>query len=280
MAAVTGAKQVRRLALTVLVLVGGMAMVTPFVWAISTSLKARGAMMTYPPVLVPEEPTVASYTELLNRYPFARVFGNSVGVAVVTTLGQVVICSMAGYAFARFRFRGRDALFVVYLATLMVPFAVIVTPLFLIIKQLGWTDSYVGLTLPVMSSAFGTFFMRQFFLSVPRELEEAATIDGAGTLLTFWRIVLPMTGPAIATLAVLAFMGSWNSFLLPMLIINDRDLMTLPVALADLQGQYPGQMRLNVVMAGTVLSAIPTILFFLLAQRWVIEGVAGSGVKG
>lgn len=280
MAAVTGAKQVRRLALTVLVLVGGMAMVTPFVWAISTSLKARGAMMTYPPVLVPEEPTVASYTELLKRYPFARVFGNSVGVAVVTTLGQVVICSMAGYAFARFRFRGRDALFVVYLATLMVPFAVIVTPLFLIIKQLGWTDSYVGLTLPVMSSAFGTFFMRQFFQSVPRELEEAATIDGAGTLLTFWRIVLPMTGPAIATLAVLAFMGSWNSFLLPMLIINDRDLMTLPVALADLQGQYPGQMRLNVVMAGTVLSAIPTILFFLLAQRWVIEGVAGSGVKG
>jgi multiple sugar transport system permease protein len=279
-AAVTGAKRLRRVALTLLVLVGGMAMVTPFVWAISTSLKARGAMMTYPPVLIPEEPTVAPYTELLRRYPFARVFGNSVVVAVATTLGQLVICSMAGYAFARFRFRGRDVLFVLYLATLMVPFAVVVTPLFIIIKQLGWTNSYAGLIVPGMFSAFGTFFMRQFFQSVPRELEEAATIDGAGTLLTFWRIVLPMTGPAIATLAVLSFMGSWNSFLLPMLIINDRHLMTLPVALADLQGQYPGQMRLNVVMAGTVLSTIPTILFFLLAQRWVIEGVAGSGVKG
>lgn len=276
----TGAKRLRRVALTVLVLIGGMAMVTPFVWAISTSLKARGAMMTYPPVLIPAEPTVAPYTELLNRYPFARVFGNSVVVAVATTLGQLVICSMAGYAFARFRFRGRNVLFVLYLATLMVPFAVVITPLFIIIKQFGWTDSYAGLIVPGMFSAFGTFFMRQFFQSVPRELEEAATIDGAGTLLTFWRIVLPMTGPAIATLAVLSFMGSWNSFLLPMLIINDRHLMTLPVALADLQGQYPGQLRLNVVMAGTVLSTIPTILFFLLAQRWVIEGVAGSGVKG
>lgn len=131
-----------------------------------------------------------------------------------------------------------------------------------------------------MFSAFGTFFMRQFFLSIPRELEEAATIDGAGTLGTFWRIVLPIAGPALATLAVLSFMGAWNSFLWPLLIIDDRNLMTLPLALSTLQGMYPGQTQWNIVMAGTVLATIPTVLVFLFAQRWVIEGVAGSGVKG
>ncbi len=266
--------------LTFLALVGGLAMITPFVWAIATSLKPSGALLSLPPQLWPNEPTVAAYTKVLTRFPFVRVFGNSVLVAAATTFGQLVVCSMAGYAFARFTFRGRDALFVIYLATLMVPFAVIITPLFILVTRLGWANSYAGLIIPGIFSAFGTFFMRQFFLSIPRELEEAATIDGAGTLVTFLRVVLPMTGPAVATLAVLSFMGSWNSFLWPLLIINDRTLMTLPVALSTLQGLYPGQTQWNVVMAGTVLATIPTILVFLFAQRWVIEGVAGSGVKG
>ncbi len=266
--------------LTLLALAGGLLMITPFVWAIVTSLQPRGALLALPPQLIPTEPTILSYTTVISRFPFLRVFGNSVFVAVATTLGQLVICSMAGYAFARLRFRGRDALFAVYLATLMVPFAVVITPLFIIVTRLGWADSYTGLIIPGIFSAFGTFFMRQFFLSIPRELEEAATIDGAGTLSVFARIVLPLTGPALATLAVLSFMGSWNSFLWPLLIINDRTLMTLPIALSTLQGIYPGQTQWNIVMAGTVLATIPTILVFLLAQRWVIEGVAGSGVKG
>jgi multiple sugar transport system permease protein len=270
-----------RLALLLaLVLVGALAMVTPFAWALATSFKARGAMLIVPPVFIPAEPTLDAYATVLSRFPFVRVFGNSVLVALLTTLGQLVICSMSGYAFARFRFFGRDALFILYLATLMVPFAVIVTPLFIIVTKLGWTNSYLGLVVPVMFSAFGTFFMRQFFLSIPRELEEAATIDGASTLTIFWRIIVPITTPALATLAVLSFMGSWNSFLWPLLIVNDRDLMTLPVALSTLQGIYPGQTQWNIVMAGTVLATIPTIIVFLFAQRWVIEGVAGSGVKG
>lgn len=274
------AKQLRALALTLLALAGGAMMVTPFVWAISTSLKPRGALTSLPPQIIPEEPTLSAYQQVVQRFPFRRVFANSVFVATATTLGQLVICAMAGYAFARFRFRGRDALFVLYLATLMVPFAVVITPLFIIVTRLGWANTYLGLIIPGMFSAFGTFFMRQFFQSIPRELEEAATIDGAGTLSTFFRIVLPLTGPALATLAVLSFMGSWNSFLWPLLIVNDRNLMTLPIALSTLQGLYPGQTQWNVVMAGTVLATIPTILVFLLVQRWVIEGVAGSGVKG
>ena len=270
-----------RLALvTLLVLVGALAMITPFVWAVTTSLKARGAMLTVPPEFIPAEPTLDAYSTVINRFPFIRVFGNSVFVAAATTVGQLVLCSMAGYAFARFEFRGRNLLFLLYLATLMVPFAVIITPLFIIVTKLGWTDSYVGLVVPVMFNAFGTFFMRQFFQSIPRELEEAATIDGAGTLTTFWRIIMPITTPALATLAVLCFMGSWNSFLWPLLIVNDRELMTLPVALSALQGIYPGQTQWNIVMAGTVLATIPTIVVFLFAQRWVIEGVAGSGIKG
>jgi len=270
----------RTIVLTVVALAGGLLMITPFVWALATSLKPRGALLALPPQLVPAEPTLGAYVEVIRRFPFLRVFGNSALVAVATTLGQLVICSMAGYAFARFRFWGRDALFTLYLATLMVPFAVVITPLFIIVTRLGWADTYAGLIVPGMFSAFGTFFMRQFFLSIPKELEEAATIDGAGTLGTFVRIVLPITGPALATLAVLSFMGSWNSFLWPLLIINDRDLMTLPLALSTLQGMYPGQTQWNIVMAGTVMATVPTILVFLLVQRWVIEGVAGSGVKG
>lgn len=184
------------------------------------------------------------------------------------------------YKIARFDFKGRDLLFTLYLATLMVPFAVTITPLFIIIKTLGWTNSYAGLIIPMMFSAFGTFLMRQFFLSAPRELEEAATIDGASTVTTFFRIMLPLAGPAFSTLGVLSFMASWNSFLWPLLIVSDRKMMTLPLALATLQGLYPGQTEWNLIMAGTVITVIPMILVFLLAQRWVVEGVTASGLKG
>ena len=259
---------------------GAMVMITPFAWAVATSLKPRGAMLVLPPEFLPSEPTLDAYRQVVSRFPFARVFANSVLVAAATVLGQLVVCSMAGYAFARLEFFGRNTLFVLYVSTLMVPFAVVVTPLFIIVSRFGWTDSYLGLIVPGIFSAFGTFFMRQFFLSIPRELEEAATIDGAGTVATFFRIIVPLAGPAFATLGVLAFMGTWNSFLWPLLIISNRQLMTLPVALSTLQGLYPGQTQWNIVMAGTVLATIPTLIVFVLAQRWIIEGVAGSGVKG
>jgi multiple sugar transport system permease protein len=263
-----------------LVVLGAFVMLLPFAWMLSTSLKPSGAVLALPPQIVPESPTFEAYGRVAARFPIVRVFWNSLAVAALTTIGQLVVCSMAGYAFARFAFRGRDLVFYAYLATLMVPFAVTVTPLFIIVKNLGWTNSYVGLIVPMMFSAFGTFLMRQYFLSFPRELEEAATIDGAGAFTTFLRVVLPNAGPPFATLGIFSFMASWNSFLWPLLIISDRRFMTFPVALATLHGQYPGQTDWNLIMAGTVVSVVPMIIVFVLAQRWVVEGMTASGLKG
>lgn len=270
----------RWILLTVVVTLGAVGMLLPVAWMLSTSLKPSGAILSLPPRLIPEHPTLNPYRAVTDAFPMVRVFLNSVGVAAVTTLGQLVLSSMAGYAFARLRFRGRDTLFFLYLATLMVPFVVTVTPLFIIVRSLGWTNSYAGLIVPPMFSAFGTFLMRQFFLDLPRELEEAAVIDGASTFATFVRVIVPLSGPAFATLGIFAFMASWNNFLWPLLIVSDNKYMTLPLALATLQGLYPGQTQWNLVMAGTVISVVPMILVFLLAQRWVIQGITASGLKG
>lgn len=267
-------------AVTVLVTLGAAIMLVPIVWMLSTSLKPSDAILTLPPKLVPDHPTLGSYRAVIEAFPMMRVFLNSLLVAVATTVGQLVLSAMAGYAFARFEFRGRDALFFLYLATLMVPLVVRVTPLFIIVRELGWTDSYAGLIVPPMFSAFGTFLMRQFFLDLPRELEEAAVIDGASTFTMFTRVIVPLAGPAFATLGIFAFMASWNDFLWPLLIVSDTKFMTLPLALATLQGLYPGQTQWNLVMAGTVISVVPMIVVFVLAQRWVIQGITASGLKG
>ncbi len=265
---------------TLALVAGAFVMLVPFAWMLSTSLKPSSALLVLPPRFVPEEATVEPYRSVMAAFPMLRVFFNSAVVALATTAGQLVVASLSGYAFARFRFWGRDVLFYGYLATLMVPFAVTITPLFIIVRTFGWTNAYAGLIVPTMFTAFGTFLMRQFFLTLPRELEEAATLDGAGTLATFVRVIVPITGPAFATLGIFAFMASWNNFLWPLLIVSDRQFMTLPLALATLQGIYPGQTKWNLVMAGTVISVVPMILVFLLAQRWVIEGVTTSGLKG
>jgi len=270
----------RRLGTTLLIVLGAATMLVPIVWMLSTSLKPSDAMLTLPPRLIPEHPTLAPYGAVVRAFPMVRVFVNSIAVAAATTIGQLVLSSMAGYAFARFRFRGRDVLFFLYLATLMMPLVVTVTPLFIIVRHLGWANSYAGLIVPPMFSAFGTFLMRQFFLDLPRELEEAAVIDGASTFTTFARIMVPLAGPAFATLGIFSFMASWNSFLWPLLIVSDRAVMTLPLALATLQGLYPGQTQWNLVMAGTVISVVPMIAVFLVAQRWVIQGITASGLKG
>jgi multiple sugar transport system permease protein len=268
------------LAVSTLVLAGALVMVAPFLWMLSTSLKPGTAVLSLPPRFIPEEPTLSAYVEVARSFPLVRVFFNTLFVASAMTLGQLLVSAMAGYAFARFRFRGRDALFFLYLATLMVPFAVTVTPLFIIVRSLGWTNSYAGLIVPGIFSAFGTFLMRQFFLSIPVELEEAATLDGASTLATFFRVILPTSGPALATLGIFSFMGAWNSFLWPLLIVSDARYMTLPLALSTLQGMYPGQTQWNLVMAGAVVTIAPMVIVFLLAQRRVVEGVTASGLKG
>lgn len=253
-------------------------MVVPFAWMLSTSLKADQYVLSMPPQLIPDPLTFESYTRLAELFPIARMVFNSVLAAVVTTLGQLITCSMAAYAFSRLRFRGSNVLFLLYLATLMVPQQVTITPLFILVRYLGWINSYPGLILPGVFSAFGTFLLRQFLVSLPRELEEAAFLDGASHWTVFTRVIVPLAGPALATLAVFAFMASWNAFLWPLFVVRDPELMTLPVGLATLHGRYLTQW--NLVMAGSVIAVVPMLIVYLFAQRYFVQGVVLSGIKG
>jgi multiple sugar transport system permease protein len=206
------------------------------------------------------------------------MFTNSFLIAIITTFGQLLISSMAAYAFARIKFRGSDLLFLLYLATMMIPSQVTVTPLFILMRYLGWLDTYQGLIVPGLFKAFGVFLMRQSFLSLPRELEEAAYIDGANRLVIFIRVILPLSKPVLITQGLMAFMDSWNSYLWPLFVTSKAEMFTLPLGLANLQGQYLTEW--NVVMAGIVLSIIPMLCIYIVAQKYLIKGFVTSGLKG
>ena len=268
----------RRAFLYALLSFGSLCMLVPFLWMLSTSLKVDQYVLSMPPQLVPSPATLQSYRRLLELYPVGRMFWNSLLVGALTTAGQLLVSSMAAYAFARMQFRGRDKLFLLYLATLMIPFQVTITPLFILMRFLNWINTYQGLIMPGVFSAFGTFLLRQYFLSIPKELEEAAYIDGASRWTIYWRIILPLARPALATLAVFAFMGSWNAFLWPLFIVRDLQLMTLPVGLATLHGRWLTEW--NLVMAGAVISVLPMLIAYLLAQKYFVQGVILSGIKG
>jgi len=257
---------------------GALLMMFPFIWMVSTSFQSAGALLVPPPQLIPSPIETGNYAEVATAFPLARFVLNSVGVAVVSTVLQLVTSAMAAYAFARLTFRGRDALFLLYLATLMIPLQVTILPLFVEMKYLGQVDSYAGLVLPSIASAFGTFLLRQAFLGLPRELEEAAFIDGAGHVAVFRQIVVPLALPAIATFGIFAFMASWNSFLWPLVIVNTPDLMTLPVGLSNLQGRY--STAWNLLMAGSTVAVVPILVVYLIGQKYVIRGVTLSGLKG
>lgn len=257
---------------------GALVMVFPFAWMVSTSLTTDAQLFVTPPQLIPDPAQPENYARVADAFPIGRFALNSAVVAVVTTLLQLITSAMGAYAFARIRFPGREALFIVYLATLMVPMQVIVVPLFIEMRLIGQVNSYGGLILPGIASAFGTFLLRQYFLSLPLELEEAAWMDGASRWTIFSRIVLPLSGPALATFGIFAFMASWNAFLWPLLVVSDTELMTLPVGLSNLHGRYVTEW--NLVMAGATLSVIPIVIVYLAAQRYVVRGIALSGLKG
>ena len=265
----------RRALLYLGVTAGALVMLFPFAWTVITSLTPGAGLGT--PDLIPDEPGLDAYRTLLDAMPFWRILANSLWIAVASTLLQLVTSAMAAYAFARLDFPGRNALFLVYLATLMVPMQVLVVPLFIEMKTLNLQDTYFALLAPTIASAFGVFLLRQAVTAVPAELDEAATIDGAGHLRIFTTIVLPLIRPALATVAVFAFMGSWNSFLWPLVVLRSPELQTLPVALAGLQGQYTTQW--DIVMAGSVVSILPMLAIYLFAQKYVIQGVANTGLK-
>ena len=253
-------------------------MLFPFGWMIATSLTSDSQLFMTPPQLIPAPLVPDNYVRVAEAFPIGRFLVNSLLVAGISTSLQVGTSAMAAYAFARLRFRGRDVLFLVYLATLMVPLQVIIVPLFIEMRLLGLVNTYPGLILPAIASAFGTFLLRQAFLSLPRELDEAAFIDGASHWTVFRRIVLPLAGPALATFGIFAFMASWNSFLWPLVVTSSQDLFTLPVGLSNLHGRY--ETAWNLVMAGSTISVIPIVAVYVIAQKHVIRGVALSGIKG
>lgn len=255
----------------------GALMIVPFLWMLTTSLKAPGSVLTIPPQILPRQLTLESYARVAATVPLLRMLGNSLLVTAACVAGQLATSALSAYAFARMRWRGRDTLFLLYLVTLMVPQQVTITPLFILMQRLGWVDTYAGLIAPGLVSAFGTFLLRQAMLAVPREYEEAALLDGGTHWTLFRHICLPQVGPALATLAVLATMSSWNSFLWPLFITRDERLMTLPVGLALLQGRYTTEW--SMIMAGAVITVLPIILVYLAAQRAFVRGVALSGLK-
>ncbi|MDQ4138377.1 MAG: carbohydrate ABC transporter permease [Actinomycetota bacterium] len=265
-----------RIVLQAILIAGAALMLFPFLWTIITSI-TPGAGLSVTPALIPADPSLEAYARLFAERPFLQVVGNSLLLAVVTTAVQLFTSSTAAYAFSRLPFRGRGVIFTVYLATMMIPLQVLIVPLFVEVKTLGLLNTHLGALLPSFASAFGIFLLRQAVNQVPRELDEAATLDGAGHFRIFWTIVLPNIRPALATLTVFAFMGSWNSFLWPLIVLRRPELQTLPIALAGLQGQYSTQW--DIVMAGSVVSVIPMLALYLFTQKYVIQGVASSGIK-
>ncbi|MDR1393508.1 MAG: carbohydrate ABC transporter permease [Bifidobacteriaceae bacterium] len=256
--------------------VGAAAMFFPFLWTLITSISSRIGVSAKPS-LIPQDPSLDAYRQLFTELPFGRVVLNSLGIAFIVTVCQVLTSALAGYAFMRLPFRGRGIIFAAYLATMMVPGQVLLVPQFVIMKDLGLVDTYPGVILPSVASVFGVFLFRQAIDAVPRDLDEAARLDGAGHFRIFWQVILPLLGPTTATLSVFAFMGSWNSFLWPLVILRSREMQTLPLALAGLQGQYTTHWDL--LMAGSVISIVPMLIIYLFAQKYVVRGVAGAGLK-
>jgi multiple sugar transport system permease protein len=262
----------------------GLLMVFPFIWMFTASLKPHADIVqvlnvTLFPKGSPTEWLWGNYGEVLKIVPIGRQLINSVIVTLGVTAGWLLTSVLAGYAFARIPFPGRDVLFSGYLGTLMVPFAVILVPMYQLMIWLGWVDKLASLIVPWLFTAYGTFLLRQAFMSLPRELEEAAMIDGTNRWGALFRIYVPLVGPALATLGTIAFLYSWNSFTWPLIVINNKDLKVVTQGLMDLQALYGGT-RLDLVMAGSVMAVLPTLLIYLFFQRYFIEGVATSGMGG
>jgi multiple sugar transport system permease protein len=249
----------------------------PIAWAVSGSLKREGEVTE--PRLLPARPRWSNYTEVFSLMPFGRMFFNTVLYAGCVTAGQVFFCSLAGYAFARLRFRGRDTLFVLYLGTLMVPLTVTVIPQFILMRTFGWVDTPWAMIVPgLFGSAFGTYLMRQFFRTLPTDLEEAAILDGCSPWQICWRILLPHARPAVMVLAVLTWVNVWNDFLWPLLMLQRNSLATLTLGLVRLRGEYVA--RWPIIMAASMLIMLPLVLIYAIAQRSFVRGIAVTGLGG
>ncbi|ADU29309.1 carbohydrate ABC transporter permease [Evansella cellulosilytica] len=254
--------------------------ILPLLWVLSTSLKPESQAIAWPIRWIPETITFQNYVDVLMRQdvPVLRWFWNSFFIATVHTGLMLLFNSMSAYAFARLKFRGREVLFWGLMATMMIPPVMNLVPLYGLISSFGWVNNYSAMIFPGLGGVFGIFLLRQFFIGIPHELEEAARIDGASAFFIYWRIILPLAKPALIVLALFTFMGNWNDYLWPLIVTTSADMRTLPVGLAIMQGQF--NIQFAKLMAATILSAIPVIILFMFAQKFIIKGIALTGIKG
>jgi ABC-type glycerol-3-phosphate transport system permease component len=256
----------------------------PVLWMLSTAFKPEREIITTEIHWFPQNPTIEHFRAIMDNYPMTQWLFNSLFTATAATLLVLVLDSLAGYAFARMEFRGRSILFMIVLSMLFVPIQITVVPLFILFSRLGLTDSYWALILPVGANVTGVFLMRQFFLSIPSELEEAARVDGANTLRIFWSVALPLARPALTAVAIITFLSTWNSLFWPLIVTRSDSVRTLPVGIAQFlslrPGMVQGQMSIGQSMAGVVFAALPPIIVFVILQRYFIAGISRTGLKG
>jgi len=268
----------QRVVIYIVLLVGLVVAAFPLVWVVASSFKAGSEVFAYPPTLLPKDLRLDNYVTLFTKYPFLRWLTNSFAVAFTVTGVALVLDSMAGYALARLRFPGRNALFLVIMSTYMLPIYAIIIPRFLVVKQLGWVDTYMGLIVPSIFHAFGIFAFRQFFLGIPKELEDAALIDGASRLRIFVEIVLPLSRAIFMTMGVIFFIANWDAFIWPLIIARSKPLWVAQVGIASFRD--PQITFWELVVAGSTVTVAPSLILFLALQRYIVRGIATTGIRG
>ena len=277
-------KKLSNLPIHLILIICALAMVMPYVWMITTSLKSQSQMLTYPQQWIPTEFVWQNYARAWQAAPFAKYFFNSIVVALAVTLGDLITGALAAYAFARIKFPGRDAFFALYLASMMIPHQMTIIPSYLVLSKFGemnkafGLDTYFALIAPFLASAFGVFLLRQSFLQIPNELEDAATLDGCGRLGFLWRIVVPLSRPGLATLALFAFMGNWNGYLWPLIVTNTNEMRTVQIGLRYFVGQE-GASQWGLLMAAAVFVSLPVVILYLIVQKQFVQGIAATGIK-
>jgi multiple sugar transport system permease protein len=269
----------RRTLLYLTYVVIGVITIFPFLWMISTSLKRPGDALVIPPQWIPDPVSFESYPRLFTKLPFGVFFANSIKISFLVVAGQLLICSLGGYGFARLNFRGKNAAFAILIGSLMLPAAVRIVPLYLGYKTIGWLDTHWPVILPhIVANTFGTFLFRQFFMTIPDDLEDAAVIDGCNRLSVYWHVMMPQAGPVVSTVAIFAFMHSWNNFLEPLIFLNRIHKFTVPIGLSFFQESYGTEY--TVLMAGTTVAVLPILIVYFLGQDYFVKGIVTTGLKG
>ncbi|MBU1862953.1 MAG: carbohydrate ABC transporter permease [Candidatus Omnitrophica bacterium] len=277
-------ERVKKIIRYALISLGALVMLYPFIWMINTSLSPLRDLWQekehWWQYWAPSGFEIGNYVNVWTQrvLPFGRAYLNSIFVSVLTTVGVLLTSSLAGYSFARLHFKGRDKIFFVYLATMMIPGAVTMIPVYILLRTMGWVDTYKAVIIPGIFTAYGTFMLRQFFMTLPADLEDAAKIDGCSLLGIYWRIILPLSKPALATLGTFTFMGAWMNFMWPLIVLNSQEKYTLPVLLSYFQSQY--HTNYTMLMAASAMYVLPIIVVFLFCQRFFVEGIKLSGIKG